>query len=296
MDLYRFSPCIHHAMYSTLSPFGKISRRIIYDYELIYVLEGSYDITVNGKTYTVKKNDAVLLRPGVPHSFSGRGERFVQPHIHFDLQYDENSRKRSVSFKDLPDMSEEERQLVQEDILPGVIPDVFVPRKLDVFQKHFFRAIDIYREKPKNYLIAYKSELLYLLDIIFEQFSCYSEKEEADEVNVITSVKSYIDANCRQVLTLDSLAQQFYVNKYTLMRNFGKQYGVGVINYYNSKRAELAKALLLNTNLTVSAVSEELNFTDIYTFSRFFKNNTGLSPLQFRRERSKTGSKERTLS
>lgn len=287
MDIYRFSPCIHHAMYSTLSPFGKICTRVIYDYELIFVLDGSCNITVNGTTYTVKKNDAVFLRPGVPHSFYGTGESFVQPHIHFDLQYDEYSRKRRVSFKDEPDMSSEERLLVQEDVLSSAIPDVFVPCRLDTFQKHFFRAIDIYREKPKNYLIAYKSELLFLLDIIFEQFNCYGEKEEADGLTAISSVKSYIDTNCRQVLTLDGLAQQFYVNKYTLMRNFSKQYGVGVIKYYNEKRTELAKALLAKTNLSVSAVSEELNFTDIYTFSRFFKNNTGLSPMQYRKERKR---------
>ena len=84
-------------------------------------------------------------------------------------------------------------------------------------------------------------------------------------------------------MTLDGLSEQFFLNKYTLMRKFTEKYGVTVIAYYNKRRAEAAKQLLASTRLSVSEVSEALGFADIYTFSRFFKNATGASPTSFRK-------------
>ncbi|MDR2038443.1 MAG: helix-turn-helix domain-containing protein [Bacteroidales bacterium] len=45
-----------------------------------------------------------------------------------------------------------------------------------------------------------------------------------------------------------------------------------------------AKILLRNLNLSVQQISEELNFSDQASFSKFFKKHTGKSPLEFRKE------------
>lgn len=51
---------------------------------------------------------------------------------------------------------------------------------------------------------------------------------------------------------------------------------------YNDCRCNIGKDLLRNSNLTISQVSEQLGFSDEANFSRFFKNQTGLSPRTFR--------------
>ncbi len=43
-----------------------------------------------------------------------------------------------------------------------------------------------------------------------------------------------------------------------------------------------AKALLHNPELTIGHVADELNFSDQYFFSKYFKKRTGLSPLHYR--------------
>lgn len=45
-----------------------------------------------------------------------------------------------------------------------------------------------------------------------------------------------------------------------------------------------AKYLLLRTDLTIEAISEQLHFTSAGSFSRFFKNNAALSPTEYRRD------------
>ena len=44
-----------------------------------------------------------------------------------------------------------------------------------------------------------------------------------------------------------------------------------------------ARMLLENPDLTVSQISEELNFSDQSFFGKFFKRNTGFSPSEYRR-------------
>lgn len=45
-----------------------------------------------------------------------------------------------------------------------------------------------------------------------------------------------------------------------------------------------AKRLLLHTTQTISTVAYELNFSDPYSFGKFFKKHTSLSPLNYRKK------------
>ncbi|WP_369427719.1 helix-turn-helix domain-containing protein [Pontibacter harenae] len=45
-----------------------------------------------------------------------------------------------------------------------------------------------------------------------------------------------------------------------------------------------AKVLLQNRTLTVSQVSDLLNFSDQSLFGKFFKANTGISPVEYRKK------------
>jgi AraC-like DNA-binding protein len=52
-------------------------------------------------------------------------------------------------------------------------------------------------------------------------------------------------------------------------------------------RVERAKLLLLKTEWPVSAVAEQVGFSQTPYFSVCFKKQTGLSPLQFRKRFAK---------
>ena len=45
-----------------------------------------------------------------------------------------------------------------------------------------------------------------------------------------------------------------------------------------------AKALLYSTDMTISQISDHLNFATQSEFGKFFKRVTGISPLQYRKE------------
>lgn len=286
MNKNLLSPYIRAAMHSTLTAPFLINERIIFDYEIIFVQKGECSITIDQKEYTCKKNDVVFLRPGVPHKFESIGSvDFYQPHIHFDAVYGKKSEETPVSFKLRDEMSEYERTLIQEDIFADVpIPDVFTPTDLEGFKKTFFEIIRIYQDKPFNYEILYKKQLLGLMDMLLQQFDSKKSSNHSDiSPDIINAVKSYIDSNYCSRITLDFLAKQFYLNKFTLIRRFKARYKSNVMEYYYSKRIDYAKKMLSSTEFSIYGISEQLDFPDIYSFSRFFKNHTGISPTEYRK-------------
>lgn len=287
MNLNKLSPYIRVAMYSTLQAPFVIRKRVICDYELIFVKNGKCRININGVDYLCKKNNVILLRPGIPHSFhSVDGEDFVQPHFHFDMIYDDKSTKRSVSFKNTEEMSEYEKSLIQNDILENMnIPYVFTPENPSKFQDIFFKIIDIYCGNEPYSQLLQNSEILKLLYLIISQFE-HTGKMLNGKPD-IRLVKDYIDSNFYENLTLDFLANQFFMNKFTMMRKFREEYRKNIIQYCNEKKLAESVRLLENTNLSVNSIGNRLNFADAYSFSRFFKNGTGISPNTYRKKSGK---------
>ncbi len=288
MNKNAFSPHIRVAMLSTLTAPFTINDRVIFDYEMIFVTGGKCNIYVDGKCHLCKKNNIVFLRPGITHRFECVDNcNFIQPHIHFDISYSDDSEKRYVSFKRKSEMSTEELSLIQHDTLKDIpIPTVFTPYDINTFQRLFFEIIDLYQKKGYNYELTCKIKMLELINVVLTQFDINkSEKAEATH-DLTIAVKEYIDGNYLSLITLESLSNQFYVNKYTLMRRFKSIYNQNVVSYYRSKRIEYIKSALRNTSLSITALSEKLGFSDVYSFSRFFKNYTGCSPTHYRNSSS----------
>lgn len=64
---------------------------------------------------------------------------------------------------------------------------------------------------------------------------------------------------------------------------FKAQFGVGPKEYAVSLRIERAKELLQSERLSVTTVSEMVGFSDVYHFSKVFKENTLYSPSEYKR-------------
>ena len=282
--LEQLSPFVRVAMYSTLRDPFVISERVLFDYELILVQGGACRLVVDGKSYQCECGDAVFISPGVPHALeSVTGMDFVQPHIHFDAVYDaQKSPARFVSFQSLAMMKQTERELIATDLLRDMkIPFVFRPLDKAAFQNHFFAVIDAFQKKEHGYILRCKAEMLSLLHLLYLQF-CEEEKR-GPVLGEAAMIRSYLDGNFSSVLSLDGLAEQFHLNKFTMMRLFKRTYGMNIMQYYKGKRLTHAKRLLLETKRPVAEIAECLHFADVYTFSRFFKNETGRSPSTYRK-------------
>lgn len=279
MNLNTISPYVRRAMHSQLRAPFKIGQRIIFDYEIIYLAGGRFLFTCDGKEYICNKGDVVFIRPGHPHTLASIDNvGIVQPHIHFDLSYDESSDKVYISFKDLPNFSENERLMIRKDEL-DIGPILHISDK-NAFTKLLYEIIGIFTRKHRLYQLECKEKMLQMLQMIIMDNTVDYDVEEPF-VTLPAMIKHYIDYNFQNPITLDSLEKQFHYSKFHVSRVFFEETGETVIKYYNDKRIAYVKAMLCK-GATVSEMVEKLNFSSIYSFSRWFKNAVGVPPSEYK--------------
>ncbi|WP_416888003.1 helix-turn-helix domain-containing protein [Muricoprocola aceti] len=54
-------------------------------------------------------------------------------------------------------------------------------------------------------------------------------------------------------------------------------------DYISMVRINKAKSYLANTDYSIEIISQKVGYSSISSFSRFFKNNVGMSPLKYRK-------------
>lgn len=81
--------------------------------------------------------------------------------------------------------------------------------------------------------------------------------------------------------TLLEIAEICGVSEGYFRKLFKEYSGENPIDFRQRHRIEKAKQLLLLDTHSISEIADELHFSDIYHFSKTFKNFTGLSPLRY---------------
>lgn len=98
----------------------------------------------------------------------------------------------------------------------------------------------------------------------------------------IEEILSYINANLNSELTIVSLADRFYLNKYYLMHLFKKETGYTLYSYIQKKRA-IKSTDYIKDGLQTGEVCSLCGFGDYSTFVRAFKKEFKLSPKQYQK-------------
>lgn len=101
----------------------------------------------------------------------------------------------------------------------------------------------------------------------------------------LQKVKRYLEQNYQEKITLSSLAEQFYIDKFYLARLFREQFGTSVNQYLIQVRIDHAKGLLSSSNLSINRIGECCGMENTNYFCRIFKKNEGMSPGEFRKKK-----------
>ncbi|SEA11568.1 AraC-type DNA-binding protein [Lachnospiraceae bacterium NK3A20] len=105
--------------------------------------------------------------------------------------------------------------------------------------------------------------------------------EGSDDSDLFQNLSTYIEEHLEEDLTLESLAQQFYVSKYYIAHFFKKTLGISVHQYIMKKRLERCRAHIMAGG-DISRSYMEYGFKDYSNFYRAFKKEYGMSPKEFR--------------
>ncbi|QTH46806.1 AraC family transcriptional regulator [Cohnella sp. LGH] len=287
MDLNRLSPYIRVAWDSTIYPPVHIPERVLFDYELLYIKEGECEVIVDGIAYKGIPGDLFLFKPNQPHSIRTMNDRPLrQPHLHFDLYYQDDSPEVPISFKPYSRLNERERQWIRPNDLRDMTPPLpshIRLNKPEAIEQLMMDIIFEFDSKFPYYETTAKGLFIqlwmHLLREIHWQRSphLHSNREQLDRV------KNYLSHHLHEEATLEELAGLANMSKYYLCRLFKKAYGITPIQYHLSVRLEKAKEMIRFTDLSLTRIAEELGFQSIHAFSRAFRTREGVSPSAYRK-------------
>lgn len=86
---------------------------------------------------------------------------------------------------------------------------------------------------------------------------------------------------------LENLARRVGMNRSKLAACFKEMYGQGVYTFFRSHRLERARRLLVETEMSVSQVSDAVGYESVSSFSNSFRAQFGLTPGACRKGRAR---------
>ena len=103
----------------------------------------------------------------------------------------------------------------------------------------------------------------------------YLENEVSNEK--ITAIIDYINSHMHEEVTVDDLADHFFISRSYLMHLFKAETGYSIGSYISEKRLLAAKTQIQNGK-SVTEACYACGFRDYSTFSRAFKKKFGTTP------------------
>lgn len=110
------------------------------------------------------------------------------------------------------------------------------------------------------------------------------EEKVLPESGIIHRAIAYINSNIFRDIDISEICDTVHISKYHFCRRFRQSTGMTVMEYILNTRIILAKNLLLSEKISVSEVSRKCGFSSVSYFCRVFKENTGTTPLAFRKQ------------
>lgn len=96
-------------------------------------------------------------------------------------------------------------------------------------------------------------------------------------------VMDYINTHIYSITSLEEIAKQFSYDYTYISKIFTKTTSRSISEYYRFQRLEVARTLIHEEGLKISEIAEKLNYASIYSFSKAFKKQYGVSPREYKK-------------
>lgn len=271
----------------------KIPWRRLYDYELIFVVDGELIVRTKTETYTVKKNQLHIMPPFTYHTRYFEADAQCSYYgIHLDFF---DSSKEDFSYYEayiVPIKSEGNDFVEQETWLNRKrFEGIKVPSCLDIQRPKQLEALckTICRNSAKKndpYLkILLNANAYAIVHHILQEceksgqtlFS-YNKNLHAD---IIADFIELVQHEYMNDLDLDKIVFEYGLSKNHFAKIFKQAMHMAPHNYLIDYRLEKAKELLKSGKYYINEVAEKVGYPNYAYFSRLFKNKEGVSPQNY---------------
>lgn len=218
--------------------------RIIDSYEIIYVLDGSFDIIEDNVQYHLEPYNLLFLHPHVQH----RGFQKTEHPINFFWLHFYCDNFPSLNLQ----------KIYSNPVLKN--------------EMYIFREIMNAQQEKQKLLCDFKlAELLIRLTTLSTQ-----------PKQIVSEIMEYVRVNSSENLSVSKTSKHFGFTPEYCNKLFKDSLGTTLSAYINKHKIRYIKSLLLNTTLSIKEIAFSCNFEDQNLFVKYFKYQTGVSPTEYR--------------
>lgn len=124
-------------------------------------------------------------------------------------------------------------------------------------------------------------EMMVMINSLFITNHSSEMKDSTFQYNQqVQEILSYINQHIDEAITVELLAELFYISTSYICRIFKATTGTTINKYINARRITIAKSLL-TVGLGVSEVCEKCGFNDYSNFLKAFTKAVGISPKKY---------------
>ena len=289
-------------------------------HELLYLRDGEIDFKIEGKKFTLRKGDTVIIRPHMVHSLKVTSKQADMLILYFGFIPDPKELYATGSVKEPVEPKSGVVRTGPRAPLPKL-----APTSLESFMQ-FATEGEESRTKDPYFLVTgsnkhdvavcaeriidEKTQELYEGDLMlrlltFELMLILSrtmrnEWEESLRVKngkakeLVLIAKNYMDANYDRGITVNDAASYVYLSQGYFTRAFKDEVGVSPMNYLMNVRITKACELLKNDDIKVSAIATSVGFASAQRFNVAFKKHMGITPMDYRKNKEKNVKRSKT--
>ena len=234
-------------------------------HKIIVFISGKVTYHIEGKAYHLKPRDILLVSQGTIHKPeidpSVPYERYI-----FWIRDDLSCQELNTCFQKANDRS---FNLVRADsALQERLKDLLPEIEQTLQNKHL--GDSVLRD-------ALFTQFMIYINRIFLRTSSSPDKKAYSSDTQVEQLLKYINRNLSENLSIDQLAERFFLSKYHMMRKFKNETGYTIHNYITSKRLLMARSLI-SQGIPVMKAALASGFRDYTTFVRAYKKQFGKAP------------------
>lgn len=239
------------------------------EWEILRVLDGSLQISLENEQYAMSRGDILLIRGGVLHG--GEPKNCIYECLVFDLY---GIFRRIEMVKPYLRPFYRQASLPQSFYLFGSCPEV------ESAVGGLMESFSLRNCCPELETVAGLSRLFAWI----QNSGAYVPGEEGtNRTDRIKPVLEYIETHYSQGLTLDNLAAVAEMNPKYFCRVFRSLTHHSPMDYLNFYRIEQATHFLDSTDLSVTEVGNRCGFWESSYFTKVFRKYKGTTPVQYRK-------------